>query len=62
MRAPWRCPAALRADLADRLHATVPPDRWCITKEDLKQLRLDVYHDIQRGRFEGLSNLYIAII
>ena len=49
MRAPCLARTVGVPDLADRLHSTVPPERWCITKEDLKQLRLEVYHDIQRG-------------
>ncbi|CAK9020391.1 unnamed protein product [Durusdinium trenchii] len=34
------------------LHHLVPPDRWCITREDLAFLRKEIYHGIQKGEIK----------
>ena len=38
------------------LHETVPPARWCVTKEDLKVLRREVLHAIQLGEIQPPSD------
>ena len=36
-------------EAAVALHESVPPDRWCVTRADLKQLRREVWQAIQKG-------------